>query len=113
MAAERKPRRPPATTPEARENQMIALAVDEAEKQILAGRASSQVIVHYLKLGTSRERLEQAKIEREVALLKAKEEYMVNDSGKEEMYSRALNAMRDYSGQESYEDYEEYNERDV
>lgn len=57
-------RRPPASTPEARENQLIALAVDLAEKQLANGTASAQVINHYLKLGSSREKLEQLRIEK-------------------------------------------------
>ena len=89
---------PPATTPEARENQMISLAVDLAEKQLMEGTASSQVITHYLKLATTRERLEKEKLERENELLKAKTEAMESQKRIEELYSEALNAMRDYSG---------------
>ena len=51
-------KRPPARTPEARENQLISLAVDLAEKQLSAGTASSQVITHYLKLGSSKDKIE-------------------------------------------------------
>ena len=61
-------------TPEGRENQMVSLAIDLAEQQMREGTASAQVITHYLKLGTTRERLEQAKIEREVKLLEARSE---------------------------------------
>ena len=64
----------PALTPEARENQLISLAVDLAEQQLRDGTASSQVITHYLKLGTTRERLEKELLEREVELKKAKTE---------------------------------------
>ena len=63
-ASPSKPRRPPATTPEARENQMVSLAIDLAEKQLAEGTASSQVITHYLKLATSREQLEKEKLSR-------------------------------------------------
>ena len=94
-----KPERPPATTPEARENQLIAAAVDLAEKQIREGKASSQVITHYLKLGTTRERLEQEKLRRENALLTAKQESLSSSARIEELYSKALTAMRTYSGQ--------------
>lgn len=93
-------RRPPATTPEGRENQMVNLAVSLAEKQLAEGTASSQVIVHYLKLATSREKLEQEKLAREVALLKAREENMASLKGSEDMYKNALEAMRSYSGQQ-------------
>jgi hypothetical protein len=91
-------KRPPATTPEARENQLIAAAVDLAEKQILAGTASSQVISHFLKLGSSREKLEQERLAGEVELLTIKSEAIASQKRVEEMYGEALTAMRSYSG---------------
>jgi hypothetical protein len=94
-----RPRRPPGTTPEARENQLISAAVDLAEKQILEGTASSQVISHYLKLGSSREKLEQERIRHENELLTAKAEMMASQKRVEELYGKALDAMRAYSGQ--------------
>jgi hypothetical protein len=93
-----KPRRS-ATTPEARENQLVAAAVDLAEQQILAGTASSQVITHYLKLGSSREKLEQERLEKENELLDARREALAAQGRIEELYGEALNAMRLYSGQ--------------
>ena len=81
----------PALTPEARENQMISLAVDLAEKQLMEGTASSQVITHYLKLGSTRERLEREKIEGETELYGPRSE---------ELYENALKAFRRYSGEE-------------
>jgi hypothetical protein len=93
-------RRPPATTPDARENQLISLAFDLAEKQLLEGTASAQVVSHYLKLASSRERLEQAKLARETALLDAKIDSISSMKRVEEMYGEALNAMKAYSGQE-------------
>ena len=63
----------PATTPEARENQLIALAVDLAEKQLIEGTASSQVITHYLKLGSTKERIEREILEKQKALIEAKQ----------------------------------------
>lgn len=102
----------PAMSPEARENQMIAYAVDLAEKQLREGTASSQVITHYLKLGSSKERLEREKLERENELLRAKAENLQSAQRSEEIYMKALEAMRSYSGQidEEYEDddYEDY-----
>ena len=62
----------PAITPEARENQLISLAVDLAERQLREGTASSQVITHYLKLGSTREKLERERLEEENKLLRAK-----------------------------------------
>lgn len=95
-----KPRRAPARSPDARENQLIAGAIDLAEKQIADGTASSQVITHYLKLGSSRERLEQERLARENQLLEAKAEAMASAKRVEELYETALNAMRSYAGQE-------------
>lgn len=96
-----KPMKPPARTPEARENQMIALAERLAEKQLAEGTASAQVITHYLKLGTTRERLEKEKLRRETELLSAKAEAMESAKRVEALYTQALSAMRSYSGQES------------
>lgn len=91
--------RPPALTPEGRENQLISLAIDLAEKQLSEGTASSQVITHYLKLGSTKERLEKEKLEKENELLKAKTESLQSAKRVEELYKDALNAMRRYSGQ--------------
>ena len=91
--------RPPALTPEGRENQLISLAIDLAEKQLSEGTASSQVITHYLKLGSTKERLEKEKLEKENELLKAKTESIQSAKRVEELYKEALNAMKRYSGQ--------------
>lgn len=96
---ERTPRRRPATTPQARENQLVALAVDLAERQLREGTASSQVLAHYLKLGSSREKLEQERLRRENTVLKAKAEGMESAKRVEELYGKALNAMKSYAGQ--------------
>ena len=89
----------PALTPEARENQLIALAIDRAEQQLLDGTASSQVITHYLKLGSTKERLEREKLERENELLRAKAESIQSAQRIEELYKNALDAMRSYRGE--------------
>jgi DNA-binding ferritin-like protein len=91
-------KRPPATTPEARENQMIALAVDLAEKQLMNGTASSQVVTHFLKLGSTKERIEKEILEQQKELIKAKTEAIQSAKRVEELYNEALNAMRTYSG---------------
>ena len=101
---EPKRRRPPATTPEARENQLIALAVDLAEQQLSEVTASSQVISHYLKLASSKERLEKERLTHEVELLKAKTEAIHSAKRVEELYKEALNAMKAYSGQGGSDD---------
>ena len=88
----------PGLTPESRENQMIALAVDLAEKQLLEGTASSQVITHFLKLGSTKERLEKEKLEEENKLLRARTEALQSAKRVEELYSEAIAAMRKYSG---------------
>ena len=90
--------RAPGKTLEARENQLISLAVDLAEQQLSAGTASSQVITHYLKLGSSMERLEKEKLRQENELLKAKTEALQSAKKTEELYKDALNAMRSYTG---------------
>lgn len=90
-------RRAPATSPEARENQLIAAAVDLAEKQILEGTASSQVLTHYLKLATTREQLEKEKIRNENELLKAKVDSIKSAERMEQLYENAIEAMRGYS----------------
>lgn len=91
-------RRPPATTPEARENQLIALAVDLAEQQIRDGTASSQVITHFLKLGSTKEKLEKDILEQQHDLIKAKTESIRSAKRVEELYKNALDAMRMYTG---------------
>jgi hypothetical protein len=91
-------RRPPATTPEARENQMINLAIDLAEKQLSEGTASSQVITHYLKLGTTRERIEKDILEEQRHLIRAKTEQIQSTKRIEELYENARKAMLSYGG---------------
>lgn len=103
------PRRPPATTDEARERRFVASAFDLAEKQIQRGTASPSIIVHALKLGSEREKLERERLIRENELLRAKVEQLASAKNVEELYSEALNAMRAYSGQQMEEDdYDEY-----
>lgn len=97
----------PALTPEARENQMIALAVDLAEKQLVEGTASSQVITHYLKLGSTKERIEKEILEKQKDLITAKTEAIQSAKRVEELYENAINAMRRYSGNGGDEEYED------
>ena len=99
-----KRRRAPGRTIESRENQLVALAVDLAERQIRNGTASSQVITHFLKLGTTREALEKAKLDKEIKQLEAKTESLQSQKKIEELYGNALTAMRTYSGQEDTSD---------
>ena len=100
--------RRPALSPEAQENKMIGLAVDLAEKQLLDGTASSQVITHYLKMGSIKERLEREKIEEENKLLKAKTKALEDAADMKALYAEAIMAMKRYSGhgEDDEEDYD-------
>lgn len=89
----------PALTPEARENQLIALAVDLVEQRLIDGTASSQETTHFLKLGSSKNKLEMEKLRTENELAKAKIELTQSQKNSEELYLKALEAMRKYSGQ--------------
>lgn len=96
----------PAITPEARENQLISLAVDLAERQLREGTASSQVITHYLKLGSTREKLERERLEEENKLLRAKSKAIENAEEVKVLYEAALKAMRNYGGQGDPDEYD-------
>lgn len=97
-------KRPPATTPDLRENQLVSLAADLAEKRMREGTASAQEIVHFLKLGSSRERLEQERLGSENDLLKAKVEVLASEKRMEELYTNVISALRRYSGDSSPEE---------
>ena len=88
----------PALTPEARENQLIALAVDLVQQRLIDGSASSQETTHFLKLGSMKNQLEMEKLREENKLLKAKTESIQSAKRVEELYAEAINAMRRYSG---------------
>lgn len=98
----------PALTPEARENQLISLAIDLAEKQLLDGTASSQVITHYLKASSAKERLELKILGEQKKLIEAKTQALQSAPKMEALYKNALNAMREYGGQGGPSDAEEY-----
>lgn len=91
-------RRSPARTPEARESELASAAYDLAEEQIHQGTASSQVITHFLKAGSMRERLEQERMQHEIELMDVKREQLEGQKRVEELYVSALEAMRSYSG---------------
>lgn len=95
----------PAVSIEARENQLISRAIDLAEQQIMDGTASSQVITHFLKLGSVRERLERERLEEENRLLKAKTKALENAEEIKVLYEQALKAMRNYGGQGDEDEY--------
>lgn len=87
-----------AKTPDGREAQLISRAIDLAEQQLIDGTASSRVIVHYLKLAASDKRIEKEKLELEKELLRAKTEAITSQKNADEMYKKALDAMRGYAG---------------
>ena len=101
----------PALTPEAREGQLISLAVDLAEQQLRDGTASSQLLTHYLRLGSSEQRLRNEKLEEENKLLRAKTKALEDAADMKELYSKAIKAMALYSGNaSSMEEEDDYDE---
>lgn len=94
----------PSTTLEGRENQAIELAVNLAVEQLRAGTASSQVICHYLKLGTTREKTEQQLLKKQLELMDAKIRNLQDASNTAELYQKALEAMNRYSGRNDSND---------
>lgn len=98
----------PAITPEARQKQMISLATDCAEDLMRSGKAPSQIIVHYLKLGTKQAELELERTKKELALVEAKTKSIQSMEHAEELYENALNAFRGYSGQDMQKENDEY-----
>lgn len=107
-ACEKKEKRslPPARSPEARTNQLINLAFSLAEKKLRDGSASSQVITHFLELGTIREQLQNEKLRSDLKVAEAKIKHLESQSTSEELYAKAISAFRSYSGTPSdvYED---------
>lgn len=103
-------KRRPALTPETRENQLIAMAMDLVEQRLADGTASSQETTHFLKLGSPKARLEREKLENENALLRAKTEAIENEKNMAEMYAKAIQAMQRYGGHggDDYEYEEDY-----
>lgn len=111
MATTRRSR--PANSIEGRENQLIALAVDLAEEQLRNKTASAQVITHYLKLGTTREKLEKEKLESENALLRAKTDNIANSRHEDDYYVKVLDALRDYRGSSFDTRADDYEDEDL
>lgn len=104
----------PMRNQEARQARAINLAFDAAEKQLLDGTASSQVITHFLKLATVEAQLEKEKLEEENKLLRAKTKALENGEKREELYAQVLAAMKKYTGHgsdpepEPEDDYDDY-----
>ena len=89
---------PPAKTQEARENQLTSLAFDLVEKRMIEGTATSQETTHFLKLGSTREKLERRKLEAEIKLQDARVDAIASQKRTEELFSEAIKAMRSYQG---------------
>jgi len=90
----------PALTPDAEEQKCINLAVNLAKKQLIEGTASSQVITHYLKLASSRERYEQELLAKKIELAQAKTDLIASEARQEELYKQAMAAFRLYRGED-------------
>lgn len=94
-----------AISPEARENQIIAEAMDAVEERILSRTATSQEYIHFLRLGTEKARLEKEKLRKENELLRAKTDNLEMQKRSEELSEKVINAMKEYNGLElNYED---------
>lgn len=107
-ASVKKRKTPPALTSEGRENYLISLAYDLVEKRLVEGTATSQETTHFLKMGSSKERYEKELLKKEIELRAAKTEALASAKRVEELYTKALNAMREYSGQSKVEEEEDY-----
>lgn len=103
------PKMRPALTPEAEENEMISLAVNLVRQRLIDGTASSQETTHYLKQATAKSRYELELIKAQTAMAVAKKEALQSQKRSDEMYSKAIQAFRTYSGhgseEEIYDDY--------
>jgi len=93
-----KRRQPPASNPDAREEQLINLAIDLAEQQLIDGTASQAVIVHYLKLGTKTHQIEQRILAEQAKLISAKTEALESNKNQEQLVENAIAAMKMYTG---------------
>ena len=102
------PRMRPALTPEGREGQMIALAMDLVEQRLRDGTASSQETTHFLKLATEREHTERELAKKQLELMEAKRQQIQSQAKIEELYTNALKAMQKYSGQDEEEEFFDY-----
>lgn len=91
----------PAMDPIEWENRMIGLTMSAVEQRIANGTASAAEYVHFLKLGSSRERLEQEEKRKEIELKRAKTDALESAQRIEALYTDAVNAMRKYAGQDS------------
>ena len=106
-SSEALPKSRPAPTPEARDSQLITLAYDLVEQRLRDGTATSQETVHFLRLGSTKERLERERLENENILLRAKAEAIESQARIEELYAKAIKAMQCYNGSADEDDDED------
>lgn len=92
------------STPEAMENEIIAMAYELAAQRIANGTATSAELVHFLKMGSQKDRLEKANLEKDLELKQAKTEALQSAKRVEELYTDAIEAMRSYAGYQNIED---------
>lgn len=103
-SSESKRRMRPALTPEARENQLISLAIDLVEERLRKGTATSQETTHFLKLGSTKNQLELEKMKLENELIKAKTNAVNSSESADKMYKEAIEAFKKYAGANSVSD---------
>lgn len=101
-------KKPPAKSPKARENQLINLAMKLAEQQLMDGSATSQVVVHFLKLATTKEQLENEKLKADLKVAEAKIKHMESQSMANELFEKALKAFSTYAGSKEETNDEDY-----
>lgn len=98
---------PPATTPEARESQLVAMAYDLAEKRMRDGTASAQEVVHFLRMGSQKDQLERDIMREQKKLVTAKTGSYETGKHLEELYDKMMNALKSYNGADDYEEPQE------
>lgn len=103
-----RPKTRSAISPEARENQLISLAYDVAEERLRNGTATSQEVVHFLRLGSMKERKELELLSKKIELDSAKTEALQSAKRIEELYSNAINAFKEYRGDRKSDDDEDF-----
>lgn len=96
-------KRPAAITPEQRNTQLIAMSYDAAEDMIRSGKATSQVIIHFLKQGTARDELEKTKLELEGQLLRARTDQVAASEDVRELMTEVISAMKEYKGESQHD----------
>lgn len=103
----KKSKLPPALTTEGREAQLINLAMNQAQRQLEEGTASSQVLTFFLKLGVSLAQLEKKRLEADIAMRTEKAETLKSQRNSEHLLQEALKAFTEYRG-ESDKDPDDY-----